>query len=103
MRFHLTFDDPGFQLALGRARAVSATRLFALSPDGTNMQWHYRPDEKAMRNFLDSRKTSDKILFSSSIAVLVVDPRDSDEKIRQVIDARHRRMSDGPGYFSEAF
>lgn len=89
---------------LAEARAENHTRLFALAYDaGTPLQWHHRKDESEMKQFLDSRDESESILFNCAIAVVVVNPADSDETIESIIGIKQPRKGTGPGYFSEAF
>jgi hypothetical protein len=96
--------DDGLKEGLQKARTAGYTRLFALAYDrDTPVQWHSRPDEASMMQFLDSREESESIMFNCAIAVAVVNPQDSDETIQSVLAARSRRKDTGPGFFSESF
>ncbi len=89
---------------LAEARKASHTRLFALAYDRTSpLQWHHRKDEKEMQDYLDSRDRSESIFFNCAVAVVVVNPADSDETIEAVITSQALRNGTGPGYFGESF
>lgn len=89
---------------LTEARAAKHTRLFALAYDSqTPLQWHHRKNEAEMNKYLDSRDESESILFNCAVAVVVVNPADSDETIESIIAAKQVRKNSGPGYFSEAW
>ncbi|MDB5225590.1 MAG: hypothetical protein JWL87_542 [Candidatus Adlerbacteria bacterium] len=89
---------------LVEARAAGHTRMFALGyePD-LPMQWHSRKDEQKMKEYLDSREKSESTLFNCAVAVVVVNPQDSDETIKSIIAAKQPRKNEGPGYFCEAW
>lgn len=87
-----------------KARAAGHTRMFALGYDPSSpLQWHSRKDEKEMKKYLDSRDDSESIMFNCAVAVVVVNPQDSDETIQSVIANKQPRRDDGPGYFDEAY
>ena len=89
---------------LAEARAKRHTRLFALAYDpNAPLQWYHRQDEKDMERFLNLRDNSESILFNCAVAVVVVNPTDSDETIQSIIADKRLRKKDGLGYFSEAF
>lgn len=89
---------------LAEARKAGSTRLYALAYASTSpVQWHHRKDEDEMRRHLDSRDESESMLFSAAVAVVVVNPQDSDETIEVVLKTGHARSLTGPGYFSESF
>jgi len=97
-------DTADMKANLEAARKNGHTRLFAIAyDDQTPVQWHHAKDEAAMKEFLDSRDESESILFNCAIAVVVVNPQDSDETIESTIASQQPRRDNGPGYFSEAF
>jgi hypothetical protein len=104
MRVNWNLNKDEMQEKLTAARAAGHTRLFAIAYDDvTPVQWHSRKDESDMNEFLDSREESESMFFNCAIAVIVVNPADSDETIEATLTARQRRAGSGPGYFSEAF
>ena len=89
---------------LEQARTAGHTRLFAIAYDKESpVQWHHRQDEAAMTEFLDSREESESMFFNCAIAIVVVNPQDTDETIESVIASHHMRNDAGSGYFEEAF
>lgn len=89
---------------LTEARKAGDSRLFALAyDDKTPVQWHRAKDEAEMKKFLDSRDESESIMFNCAIAVVVVNPQDSDETIEATIAGCRPRQANGLGYFGEAF
>lgn len=89
---------------LAEAREKKHTRLFAIAYDPqTPLQWHHRKNEAEMKKFLDSRDESESIMFNCAVAVVVVNPADSDETINATIAAKQVRKDNGPGYFREAW
>ena len=89
---------------LAEARAAKHTRLFALGYDpGSPLQWHSRQNEKEMKKYLDSRDESESMMFNCAVAVVVVNPQDSDETIKSIIADKRPRKKDGLGYFGEAY
>lgn len=103
--WNLNLEGPeGMREELAKARTAGHSRLFALAYDReTPLQWHSRKDEAAMMKFLDSREESESMLFNCAIAVVVVNPQDSDSTIESVLASGTRRNGTGPGYFSESF
>ena len=97
-------DLQDMKIALAEARQAGHTRLFAIAYDRESpVQWHHRPDEKEMQKFLDSRERSESIMFNCAIAILSLNPLDTDETIEALIAAQKKRRDTGPGYFEEAF
>lgn len=89
---------------LEAARTLGHTRLLALAFDPEPpVSWHSFPAEQEMKEFLDSRETAESILFNASVPVIVVNPQDTDETIKAIVDMKRIRMRDGPGYFHEAY
>lgn len=103
--WNLNLDgEDGMKAKLAEARKVGHTRLFAIAYDRESpIQWHSRQDEVGMRAFLDSREESESIMFNCAIAVVVVNPQDTDGTIESVLASRHMRHEWGPGYFAESF
>jgi hypothetical protein len=99
-----TIDEKDLTAKLQEARKAGSTRLFAIAYDRiTPVQWHHRKDEAEMQKFLDSREESESILFNCAIAVVVVNPKDSEETVFAIIAAGNPRVGQGPGFFSESF
>ncbi|HEY4501689.1 MAG TPA: hypothetical protein VJJ20_01305 [Candidatus Paceibacterota bacterium] len=89
---------------LAEARKAGHTRMFALGYDPESpMQWHSRKDEAEMKSFLDSRDDSESMMFNCAVAIVVVNPQDSDETIKSIIAAKQPRKAESPGYFNEAY
>ncbi len=96
--------DEGMKAMLAEARKAGHTRLFAIAYDRESpIQWHSRKDEAEMKEFLDSRDESESTMFNCAVAVVVVNPQDTDETIDSVLTSRTRRHGNGSGYFSESF
>ena len=96
--------EEGMKAKLAEARKAGHTRLFAIAYDRESpVQWHSRKDEAEMKSFLDSREESETILFSSAIAIVVLNPQDTDETIDALLASHSQRRNNGPGYFSESF
>lgn len=96
--------DEGMKAKLAEARKAGHTRLFAIAYDRKSpIQWHSRKNEAEMQQFLDSRDESESTLFNCAIAVVVVNPQDTDETIDFVLNVRSHRRSNQLGYFSESF
>ena len=56
-----------------------------------------------MKSFLDSRDDSESMMFNCAVAIVVVNPQDSDETIKSIIAAKQPRKAESPGYFNEAY
>jgi len=96
-------DTEEMKRVLAEAREAGDTRLFAIAFDRESpLQWHHRKDEVAMQRFLDSRDRSESIMFNCAIAIVVVNPEDTDETIDAIIASRNTRSGAGPGYFEES-
>jgi hypothetical protein len=104
-QWNLNLDgDEGMKATLAEARKAGHSRLFALAYDSESLaQWHSRPDEAAMKQFLDSRDESESMVFNCAVAIVVVNPQDTDETIEAMIASRQERRGSGPGYFDESF
>ena len=97
-------EPESLKSALKDARKVGHNRLFALAYFAeAPVRWLSRQDEEEMRLLLDSRERSDNTLFNCAVAVVVVNPMDSDETIDSIIAGKQKRNGAGPGYFDEAF
>ena len=96
--------EEGMRVTLLEAREAGHSRLFAIAyfPDEP-VQWHHREDEAEMKSFLDSRDESESIMFSASVAIVVVNPQDSDETIDAILSGKQSRKENTSGFFSEAF
>lgn len=96
--------NEGMKAKLAEARKVGHSRLFAIAYDRESpVQWHSRPDEATMKKFLDSRDESENIMFNCAVAIVVVNPQDTDETIEALLASRQLRSGSGPGYFGESF
>ncbi|MEI7720288.1 MAG: hypothetical protein WCI89_03745 [bacterium] len=56
-----------------------------------------------MKQFLDSRDKSESAMFNCAVAIVVVNPQDTDETIKFMLTSRRQRSGSGPGYFDESF
>lgn len=90
---------------VAQAKASGHTRLCALVLDGqTSFHWSAHKDEQAVKQYLASREESLDPKFYNSIAVLVIDVADSEEKlIRALALPRSARRGRGSGYHEESF
>lgn len=94
----------GMKVKLAEARRIGHSRLFAIAYSRESpVQWHSCPDEAAMKDFLDSRDESESSMFNCAVAIVVVNPQDSDETIQAVLTSHQQRSGSGPGYFGESF
>lgn len=97
-------EPEALKSALKDARKVGHNRLFALAYSLEKpVQWYSRQDEEEMRLLLGSRERSEHILFNCAVAIVVINPMDSDETIDVIIAEQRRRNGHGTGYFDEAF
>lgn len=96
--------DEGMKVKLAEARKSGHSRLFAIAYDRESpVQWHSRSDETTMKQFLDSRDKSESAMFNCAVAIVVVNPQDTDETIKFMLTSRRQRSGSGPGYFDESF
>lgn len=102
-RFRAVYDA---EAAAERALAQNQnhTRLLAIAWCGEpgSIGWKSFPDEAAMQKFLDARDAAPGLAINLSIAVAAINPQDSEETIRTILNTRPLRPNDGgSGYFAE--
>lgn len=91
------------KVARDEARSAGHDRLFALAYDpDIPLHWRHCKDESEMNRILASREESESTTFNCAIAVVVVNPQDSDDTIAFIIASRYPRPPGGLGYFTEA-